>query len=122
MADDLRRLADSGYDWKGRSIDCAYNRDPDAWDARYATLKACRDAFGFDYAELDVIQPSKNEFVVIDVNHTPGPSYQNVFFRELGTRVLAEGLGMRLDRGALGTGADASHDSEGATPRDEHES
>lgn len=121
MAGDLRRLADTGYDWHGRSIDCAYNHDPAAWDARYATLKACRDAFGFDYAELDVIQPSKNEFVVIDVNHTPGPSYQNVFFRELGTRVLAEGLGIRLDRGARETGAGASYDAEDAKPRDEQE-
>jgi tetratricopeptide (TPR) repeat protein len=121
MADDLRRLADTGYDWHGRSIDCAYNHDPDAWDARYAALKACRDAFGFDYAELDVIQPSKNEFVVIDVNHTPGPSYKNVFFRELGTRVLADGLGIRLNRGARETSDDASDDAEDAKPRDEHE-
>jgi tetratricopeptide (TPR) repeat protein len=120
MAGDLRRLADSGFDWKGRSIDCAYNHDPDAWNARYAVLKDCRDAFGFDYAELDVIQPSKNEFVVIDVNHTPGPSYKNVFFRELAVRVLADGLGIRLDGGAPRTGA--SHDGEGDSPRDEQES
>ena len=122
MADDLRRLADSGYDWKGRSIDCAYNHDPDAWDARYAALKACRDAFGFDYAELDVIQPSKNEFVVIDVNHTPGPSYKSVFFRELAVRVLADGLGIRLDRAARRPGNDVSHAAEGAKPLDEQES
>ena len=95
MADDLHRLAESGYDWKGRSIDCSYDNDSDAWDARYAALKHCRDAFGFDYAELDVMQPSKHEFVVIDVNHTPGPSYKNVYWRELAVRLLAERLEIR---------------------------
>jgi hypothetical protein len=118
MADDLRRLADSGYDWKGRSIDCAYNHDPDAWDSRYAVLKDCRDAFGFDYAELDVIQPAKNEFVVIDVNNTPGPSYKNVHFRELAVRLLADRLGIRPGSEARRTESGASHHAEGAKPHD----
>jgi len=95
MSNDLRRLADSGYDWKGRSIDCAYDRDPAAWDARYAVLKNFRSAFRFDYAELDVIQPSEREFVVIDVNQTPGPSHKNVHWRELATLFLADRLGIR---------------------------
>jgi hypothetical protein len=95
MTDDLRRLSESGYDWKGRSIDCAYDNDSDSWDARYAALKSCREAFGFHFAELDVLRPSKHEFVVIDVNQTPGPAYKNVYFRELAVRVLAEGLGIR---------------------------
>lgn len=96
MAADLKRLDTSGYDWKGRSIDCSYESDAEGWDARYAVLKQCRDAFHFDYAELDVMQPSHNEFVVIDVNQTPGPSYKNVYFRELAVRLLAEGLGIPL--------------------------
>ena len=100
MGSDLARLADSGYGWKGRSIDCAYNHDPEAWDARYAVLKNFRSAFGFDYAELDVLQPTKGEFVVIDVNHTPGPSYKNVYWRELAVRLLADGLGIRSGGGA----------------------
>jgi tetratricopeptide (TPR) repeat protein len=100
MAADLERLGESGYDWKGRSIDCAYDNNSQAWDARYATLKQCRDAFHFDYAELDVIQSSKNEFVVIDVNQTPGPSYKNVYFRELGVRLLADGLKIRFTQEA----------------------
>lgn len=92
MQNDLRRLAASGYEWKGRSIDCAYEHDPDAWDARYTVLKDFRDAFRFDYAELDVIQPEQGEFVVIDVNQTPGPAHTNVHWRELAVRVLADGL------------------------------
>jgi hypothetical protein len=95
LAGDLQRLTEGGYNWKGRSIDCAYDNDSDAWNARYAVLSACRDAFHFDYAELDVMRPSKNEFVVIDVNQTPGPSYRNVYWRELAVRLLAEGLGIR---------------------------
>jgi hypothetical protein len=90
---DARRLADSGYEWKGRTIDCAYNHDPEAWDARYEVLRTFRDAFRFDYAELDVIQPARGVFAVIDVNNTPGPSYKNVYFRELAVRLLAERLG-----------------------------
>jgi tetratricopeptide (TPR) repeat protein len=118
MPDDLGRLADSGYDWKGRSIDCAYNHDPDAWDARYAVLKDCREAFGFDYAELDVLQPAKNQFVVIDVNITPGPSYKNVYFRELAVRVLADGLGIRPGNTAQRTGHGASHPPPSTTSHD----
>jgi tetratricopeptide (TPR) repeat protein len=94
MNRDLRRLEESGYDWKGRSIDCAYDNNLEAWDSRYKVLEQCRSSFHFDYAELDVIQASRNEFVVIDVNQTPGPSYKNVFFRELGVRYLADGLGI----------------------------
>ncbi|HYQ17331.1 MAG TPA: hypothetical protein VEQ58_16275 [Polyangiaceae bacterium] len=92
LSDDLARLSGSAYDWKGRTIDCAYNHDPEAWDARYAVLEEFRNAFGFDYAELDVLQPTKNEFVVIDVNNTPGPAHKNVHFRELAARFLAEML------------------------------
>jgi hypothetical protein len=92
MADDLARLTGSAYEWKGRTIDCAYNHDPEAWDARYAVLEDFRNAFGFDYAELDVMQPRKNEFVVIDVNNTPGPAHKNVHFRELAARFLADML------------------------------
>ncbi|MBN1611229.1 MAG: hypothetical protein JW940_31645 [Polyangiaceae bacterium] len=103
LSDDLGRLADSGYNWKGRSIDCAYSHDPDAWDARYAVLRAFRNAFRFDYAELDVIQPAKHEFVVIDVNNTPGPSYRNVFWRELAVRFLADRLDIRTSGGAVGS-------------------
>lgn len=95
MAGDLNRLVQSGYDWKGRSIDCAYDNDAEAWDARYAVLKHCREAFRFHYAELDVIRPSKNEFVVIDVNQTPGPWYRNEYFREVAVRILGEALEIR---------------------------
>jgi len=95
MSADLGRLATSGHEWKGRTIDCAYEHDPEAWDARVAVLKAFRSAFRFDYAELDVMRPSKHEFVVIDVNQTPGPSSKNVHFRELAVRGLADGLGIR---------------------------
>jgi hypothetical protein len=96
LSQDLARLADSGYDWKGRSIDCAYDHDPAAWDARYAVLETFRNAFRFDYAELDVIQPTQGEFVVIDVNHTPGPAHANIHARELAARALADTLGIRL--------------------------
>lgn len=108
MSGDLKRLSETGYEWKGRSIDCAYDSDGEAWDARRATLEECRSAFGFHYAELDVIRPSKNEFVVIDVNQTPGPSYKNVFFRELAARQLAVGLG--IDLGSLPALAKEAHD------------
>jgi glycosyltransferase involved in cell wall biosynthesis len=94
MSADLARLTDAGYGWKGRSIDCAYHHDPEGWDARYAVLKRFREAFHFDYAELDVIQPAKNTFVVIDVNQTPGPSYKNRHFRELAVGLLADKLGV----------------------------
>lgn len=94
MKDDLAQFSRTGYNWKGRSIDCAYDNDAAAWDARYAVLEHFREAFRFDYAELDVMQPSKNEFVVIDVNQTPGPPYRNVYLREVAVRVLAEGLGI----------------------------
>jgi glycosyltransferase involved in cell wall biosynthesis len=110
MSHDLARLASSGYDWKGRSIDCSYQHDPDAWDARYAVLKTFRDAFQLDFAELDVIQPSKNEFVVIDVNNTPGPSYKNVYFRELGVRLLTDRLGIRPAVHAPGRASEAASD------------
>lgn len=89
---DIERLTEGGQGWKGRALDCAYTHDPEAWDARYRTLKSFRDAFQFDYAELDVIQPVKGEFVVIDVNNTPGPAHQNVLFRELAVRILSEKL------------------------------
>lgn len=92
MRSDLGRLAATGYDWKGRAIDCAYERDPSKWDARYAVARRFREAFGLDYAELDVIQPAPGEFVVIDVNNTPGASSRNVYFRELAVRFLAEKL------------------------------
>jgi len=92
---DLTRLGNSGYDWRGASIDCAYQSDPEAWDARYEVLKNFRDVFRFDYAELDVLQPAKGEFVVIDVNHTPGPPYKNTHWRELAVRVLAQRLASR---------------------------
>jgi len=95
MTDDLARLGDAGYGWKGRTIDCAYEHDPEAWDARHAVLGDFRKAFRFDYAELDVIRPSKNEFVVIDVNQTPGPASRNVHWRELAVRVLTKGLDIR---------------------------
>jgi hypothetical protein len=104
LSRDLERLADSGYDWKGRSIDCAYQHDPEAWDARHAVLRRFREAFRFDYAELDVIQPAPNEFVVIDVNQTPGPSYKNVHWRELAVRFLEDGLRIQ----AVGDTADAT--------------
>lgn len=94
MASDLGHLAQSGYNWKGRSIDCAYDNDSEAWDARYAVLKQCRDAFHFDYVELDVMRPAKNEFVVIDVNQTPGPSYKNRHFRELAVQLFSDALGL----------------------------
>jgi hypothetical protein len=97
LSRDLERLTEGGQGWKGRSLDCAYVHDPEGWDARYATLKNFREAFGFDYAELDVIQPAKGEFVVIDVNNTPGPSHQNVHWRELAVRVLAEKLGLHAN-------------------------
>jgi hypothetical protein len=100
MRSDLRRLTESGYDWKGRSIDCAYDHDPETWDARYALLESFRDAFGFDYAELDVIQRAKREFVVIDVNNTPGPSYKNVYWRELAVQLLADELRVGARGGA----------------------
>lgn len=103
ISGDLKRLAESGYDWKGRSIDLSYDNSADAWDARYAVLKRFREAFHLDYAELDVIRPSKNEFVVIDVNQTPGPSYRNVYFRELGVRILAEHLGIGSPVSRLGS-------------------
>lgn len=96
---DLDRLAESGYRWKGHTIDCAYDHDPEAWDARYAALRTFQAAFGFDYAELDVIQPAKNEFVVIDVNNTPGPSHKNVYWRELAVRFLADRLGIDTSPG-----------------------
>jgi hypothetical protein len=92
LRDDLDRLTAAGSDWKGQSIDCAYNHDPDVWDARYAVLESFRNAFQFDYAELDVIQPKKGEFVVIDVNNTPGPAHQNVHWRELAVRFLTDAL------------------------------
>lgn len=108
IADDLKCLSETGYEWKGRSIDCAYDSDGEAWDARRATLEQCRAAFGFHYAELDVIRPAKNEFVVIDVHQTPGPSYKNVFFRELAVRNLALGLG--IDLASLPALAKEAHD------------
>ena len=95
LSTDLVQLAASGFSWKGRSIDCAYDGDVEAWNARYAVLKGFRKAFRLDYAELDVIQSAKGEFVVIDVNHTPGPSYKNVHWRELAVRFLAERLRIR---------------------------
>lgn len=94
MRDDLARLTRSEYNWKGLSIDCAYDNDQEAWDARYAVLQRCRDGFHFDYVELDVMRPSKHEFVVIDVNQTPGPFYKNRYFRDLAVCVLSEGLGV----------------------------
>jgi len=100
MSDDLGRLTDSGYGWKGRTIDCAYENDAEAWDARYAALADFRKAFRFDYAELDVMRPAKNEFVVIDVNQTPGPASKSVHFRELAVRRLADGLGIRAGTAA----------------------
>jgi hypothetical protein len=112
MKGDLERLAESGYDWKGRSIDCAYDHDPDAWDARYAVLKRFQEAFRFDFAELDVIRPAKNEFVVIDVNNTPGPSYKSVHFRELAVRFLADRLDLRMSdaKPHIATTGDISED------------
>jgi hypothetical protein len=95
MSHDLMRLADSGHGWKGRTIDCSYQHDPEAWDARYAVFQNFREAFAFHYAELDVIQPQKNAFVVIDVNNTPGPAHKSVHFRELAVRSLADGLKIR---------------------------
>jgi len=92
LRDDLDRLMAAGSDWKGQSIDCAYNHDPEVWDARYAVLESFREAFQFDYAELDVIQPSKGQFVVIDVNNTPGPAHRNVHWQELAVRFLADAL------------------------------
>jgi len=95
LSSDLVQLAASGFSWKGRSIDCAYDPDAEAWNARYAVLRSFRTAFRFDYAELDVIQVAKGEFAVIDVNHTPGPAYKNVHWRELAARFLAERLRIR---------------------------
>ena len=92
LSRDLERLGEGGTGWRGRSLDCAYTNDPEGWDARYATLASFREAFQFDYAELDVIQPTKGQFVVIDVNNTPGPSHQNAHFRELAIRILSEKL------------------------------
>jgi hypothetical protein len=99
MSADLARLGESGYVWKGRSIDCSYDHDAAAWDARYAVLKNFREAFRFDYAELDVIQPAPGQFVVIDVNNTPGPAHKNFYWRELAVRMLAGGLNIPLDTG-----------------------
>ncbi|HEY3497377.1 MAG TPA: glycosyltransferase [Polyangiaceae bacterium] len=96
MASDLERLAGSGYKWRGRAIDCSYSRDPEAWDARYAVMKSFRAAFRLDYAELDVIQPAKNEFVVVDVNNTPGASCRNAYWKDLAVRFLAEALAIPL--------------------------
>jgi glycosyltransferase involved in cell wall biosynthesis len=95
LSSDLVQLAASGFGWKGRSIDCAYDPDAEAWDARYALLRSFRAAFRLDYGELDVIRVGRGEFVVIDVNHTPGPAYKNVHFRELAVRFLAERLRLR---------------------------
>ncbi len=92
LSRDLERLTAGGQTWKGRTLDCAYTHDPEAWDARYATLETFHAAFQFDYAELDVIQPAKGQFVVIDVNNTPGPAHPNLHFRELAVRILSEKL------------------------------
>ncbi len=95
LSTDLVQLGASGFSWKGRSIDCAYDPDSEAWNARYALLRSFRSAFRLDYAELDVMRVASGEFVVIDVNHTPGPSYKNVHWRELAVRFLAERLRIR---------------------------
>lgn len=100
MSSDLIRLTAAGHRWKGRAIDCAYTHDPQAWDARYAVLQDFRNAFHFDYAELDVIEPAKGEFAVIDVNNTPGPAHRNAHWRELAACFLVDRLVIRRGGGA----------------------
>lgn len=108
MADDLKLLSETGYEWRGRSIDCAYDSDGEAWNARREVLERCRAVFRFHFAVLDVIRPAKNEFVIVGVNQTPGPLDKNIFVRELAARHLAAGLGIGLE--SLPAVAKEAHD------------
>jgi len=72
LKEDWRLLGTFGWNWRGQSVDCAYDEDEDAWDARYRVMKQVTRDFALHYGELDVIRTGNREFRVIDVTNTGG--------------------------------------------------
>ncbi len=99
LRNDWQLLASYGWKWRGQSIDCAYDEDEEAWDARYQVMAHFKQAFGLDYGELDVIRTAKDEFIVIDVNNTSGVLIPSRYCLRLAQAHLVEGIRTIAERG-----------------------
>jgi hypothetical protein len=96
---DMRRLEKDwallnnfGWNWRGQSVDCAYDEDKEAWNARYRVMKQVTQDFALHYGELDVIRTGRNEFTVIDVNSTTGVLVSSRYCLRLTQAMLVQHL------------------------------
>jgi hypothetical protein len=96
---DIRRLEEDwcllstfGWDWRGQSVDCAYDEDKEAWNARYRVMKRVTQDFALHYGELDVIRTGRNEFTVIDVTSTGGVLVSSRYCLRLTQAMLVQRL------------------------------
>jgi hypothetical protein len=96
---DMRRLEEAwrllsafGWDWRGQSVDCSYDEDEDAWNARYRVMEQVTQDFALHYGELDVIRTGRDEFTVIDVTNTGGVLVSSRYCLRLTQAMLVQRL------------------------------
>jgi len=92
LEEDWRLLGSFGWDWRGQAVDCAYDEDEEAWNARYRVMKQLTQNFALHYGELDVIRTGRNEFTVIDVTSTGGVLVSSRYCLRLTQAVLVQRL------------------------------
>jgi hypothetical protein len=98
---DWALLGAFGWDWRGQLVDCAYDEDVEAWEARYRVMRQVTQRLSLQMGELDVIRIGPTQFAVIDVNNTPGIPMTGTHSLRLAQARL---LGMLRDAAAGATG------------------
>jgi len=89
---DLRLLSESGFEWRNQGIDCAYDEDDEAWDARYRLMTTVCQEFALHLGELDVIRTGKHEFRVLDLTSTAGRRMKSGYIRQVVLAKLVEAV------------------------------
>jgi hypothetical protein len=92
LEEDWRLLSTFGWDWRGQSVDCSYDEDEDAWNARYRVMEQVTQDFALHYGELDVIRTGRDDFTVIDVTNTGGVLVSSRYCLRLTQAMLVQRL------------------------------